>query len=101
VAKSTIIVEGMFREGYEEHFADYSRQVRAYLEAHGAEVIRRQRVAKTLYGSGKADLIMVIDFPSVEVAERIFSEPGYLALIPLRDQVFADFTMYLANYGEI
>jgi uncharacterized protein (DUF1330 family) len=44
---------------------------------------------------------MVIDFPSAEVAERIFFEPGYLALIPLRDKVFADFKMVLARYGEI
>jgi uncharacterized protein (DUF1330 family) len=99
--KSTLIVEGTFRPGYEEHFAEYSRKVRSYLDQHGAEVVRRQRIQKSLYGSGKSDLIMVIDFPSLEIAERIFFEPEYLALIPLRDQVFSDFQMYLAAYGEI
>jgi uncharacterized protein (DUF1330 family) len=99
--KSTIIVEGTFRHGYEEHFGDYSRKVRAYLDRYDAEVIRRQRVNKNLYGSGSPDLIMVIDFPSVEIAERIFFQPEYLALIPLRDKVFSDFKMYVAAYGEI
>jgi uncharacterized protein (DUF1330 family) len=99
--KATIFVEGTFRSGYEEHFADYSRKVRTYLDKHGAEVVRRQRIKKSLYGSGRSDLIMVIDFPSLEVAERIFFEPEYLALIPLRDQVFAEFQMYVAAYGEI
>jgi uncharacterized protein (DUF1330 family) len=99
--KSTIIVVGAFQRGYEEHFADYSRKVRSYLSKHGAEVVRRQRITKTLYGSGSPDLIMVIDFPSVDIAERIFLEHEYLALIPLRDKVFSDFRMYVAAYGEI
>ena len=38
--KSTIIVKGTFRRGYEEHFAEYSGKVRAYLHKHGAEVVR-------------------------------------------------------------
>jgi uncharacterized protein (DUF1330 family) len=101
LAKATIIVEGAFREGYETYFADYSQKVRAYLEKYGADVIRRQRVKGSLYGSGTADLIMVIDFPSMEIAERIFFQPEYLALIPLRDKVFSDFKMYVAAYGEI
>lgn len=74
--------------------------MRTYLDSYGAQVIRRQRVEKCLYGTGSIDLIMVIDFASAELAERIFFLPGYLALIPLRDKVFADFRMYLAD-GEI
>ena len=99
--KSTIVVEGTFRRGYEEHFAEYSSKARAYLSKHGAEVIRRQRISKTLYGSGSPDLIMLIDFPSVDIAERVFFEQEYVALIPLRDRVFSDFRMYVAAYGEI
>lgn len=99
--KSTIIVAGTFQPGYEQHFAEYSNKVRAYLNRHGAQVVRRQRITKTLYGSGSPDLIMVIDFPSAEAAESVFFEQEYLALIPLRDKVFADFRMYVAQYGEI
>jgi uncharacterized protein (DUF1330 family) len=77
VEKSTIIVEGTFRLGYEGYFAEYSKQVRAYLRRHGAEVVRRQRITKTLYGSSSPDLIMVIDFPSVDIAGRVFLEPEY------------------------
>ena len=99
--KATLFVEGTFRAGYETHFVEYSRKVRAYLDQHGAEVIRRQRVTRTLYGSGLPDLIMLIDFPSVEIAEKLFFEPDYLALIPLRDRVFSDFKMGIAEFGEI
>ena len=121
MAQATIIVEGTFRAGYETCFAEYSRIVRGYLEKHGGVVVRRQRVEKVLYGqrrpdliesdpiepdsirpdSIKPDLIMVIDFPDAALAERIFFAPEYLAIIPLRDKVFADFRMYLAAHGEI
>ena len=104
--QATIIVEGTFRDGYAEHFAEYSRSVRAYLEKHRGVVLRRQRVTKQLYGERKPghvmpDLVMLIDFPDAETAERIFFAPEYLAIIPLRDKVFADFRMYLAAFGEI
>ena len=101
MAGATIFVEGVFRDGYEQHFAEYSRQVKAYLSQYEAKVIRRQRVTKTLYGTSTLSLIMLIDFASREVAERIFFAPDYLALIPLRDKVFTDFKMYLAEPGEI
>jgi uncharacterized protein (DUF1330 family) len=101
VSKATIVVEGVFRSGYEEYFDEYSNKVRAYLAKSNAEVIRRQQITKRLYGAGMADLIMIIDFPSADIAETIFFAPEYLALIPLRDKVFSDFKMYIADFGNV
>jgi len=42
---------------------------------------------------------MVIDFPTREVAATAFLEQEYLDIIPLRDRVFSDFHMFLAQYG--
>ena len=99
--KSTIIIEGVFQEGYQEFFPEYSKRVRDYIYKHGGEVIRRQRIEKTLYGEYRPDLVMVIDFPNKKVAERIFFEQEYLDIIPLRDKIFRQFRMYLALYGEV
>ena len=101
MSQATIVVEGSFRSGYEDHFEEYSRTVRAFLDKHQGTVIRRQLVRKTLYGTHTPDLIMVIDFPTQEIAETLFFEQEYLDIIPLRDRIFADFRMYLAEYGEI
>jgi uncharacterized protein (DUF1330 family) len=101
LSQATIVVEGIFRPGYEEFFPEYSRTVRAFLDRNQATVVRRQRVKRTLYGPHAPDLIMVIDFPDGEVAERLFLEGEYLDVLPLRDRVFADFRMYLAAPGEI
>jgi hypothetical protein len=67
--KSTIIVEGTFRQGHAEYFAESSSKVRTCLNKHHAQVIRRQRISKSLDGCGNPSLFMVIDFASVALAE--------------------------------
>ena len=99
--QATIVVLGTFRDGYESVFAEYSQKVRAFLTAQRAVVVRRQLIRRTLYGNARPSLIMLIDFPTIETAEQCFYEPEYLDLIPLRDQVFADFQMYGAPHGEV
>ena len=99
--QATIIVEGTFREGYEEYFDEYSRTMKAFLAKHHGTTLRRQLVKKTLYGTHTPSLIMVIDFPTEELAATLFFEQEYLDVIPLRDKIFADFRMYLAEYGNV
>lgn len=99
--KATIVVMGRFRPGYQEVFPDYSKQVRRFLNSKGATVVRRQLVRQTLYGNLSPSLVMVIDFPTEEVAATAFFEREYLDIIPLRDQVFSEFHMFLAQDGEI
>jgi uncharacterized protein (DUF1330 family) len=98
---ATIIVEGTFREGYEKYFEEYSRIMKAFLAKHQGTTLRRQLIKKTLYGTYTPNLIMVIDFPTAELAESVFFEQEYLDVIPLRDRIFADFRMYLAEYGNV
>ena len=97
----SIIVEGKFQDGYEQYFSEYSETVRNYLNKHSGVVIRRQKIIKTLYGKRSPDLVMLIDFPTREIAESIFFAQEYLDLIPLRKKVFSDFNMYLAPNEEI
>jgi hypothetical protein len=75
---ATILVLATFRDGYEAHF-----------------------VEAALYGGGTASIAMVIDVPSRAAAERMFFEPAYRGIIPLRERAFRNFQMYLAAPGEI
>lgn len=101
MSQATIIVEGTFREGYESYFEEYSRIMKAFLAKHQGTTLRRQLIKKTLYGTHTPSLVMVIDFPTGELAESLFFEQEYLDVIPLRDRIFADFRMYLAEYGNV
>jgi uncharacterized protein (DUF1330 family) len=99
--KATILVIGRFQPGYQEVFPDYSKKVRGFLKSKGATVVRRQLVQRTLYGNLSPSLVMVIDFPTEEVAATAFFEQEYLDIIPLRDKVFSEFHMFLTQDGEI
>lgn len=101
IEKATIIVEGTFREGYEKYFEDYSMRVKTLLQQFDARTIRRQLIEDTLYGDKHPSLIMVIDFPDKNIAAKIFFQPEYLAIIPLRDKIFKTFNMYLAKFGDV
>lgn len=101
MSQATIIVEGTFREGYEQYFEEYSRIMKAFLAKNQVTTLRRQLVKKTLYGTHTPSLIMVMDFPTEELAETLFFTQEYLEVIPLRDRIFADFRMYLAEYGNV
>ena len=101
MSQATIIVEGTFREGYERHFEEYSRIMKTFLAKHQVTTLRRQLIKKTLYGTHAPNLIMVMDFPTEELAESLFFEQEYLDVIPLRDRIFADFRMYLAEFGNV
>lgn len=98
---ATIIVEGTFQVGYQTYFENYSARVRDFLKQYDSVVIRRQLITETLYGDDNPNLIMIIDFADEDIARRIFFEPAYLSIIPLRDKVFKIFKMYLAEVGEI
>jgi len=99
--QATIVVEGTFREGYEEYFDEYSRTMKAFLAKHQGTTLRRQLIKKTLYGTHTPSLVMVIDFPTEELAATVFFEQEYLDVIPLREKIFADFRMYLAEFGNV
>ncbi|MBA8888174.1 uncharacterized protein (DUF1330 family) [Dokdonella fugitiva] len=98
---ATIVVVGTFRAGYEAVFAEYSARVRRFLDRKGARAIRRQRIERVLYGTRAPSLLMLIDFPSREVAATAFFEQDYLDIIPLREQVFSAFEMFLAPLGDV
>ncbi|MFC0453357.1 DUF1330 domain-containing protein [Rhodococcus jostii] len=99
--RATVAIQGTFAPGYEQHFDDYSSLMREFLARHGATVVRRQLVEKTIYGRARPDLFMVIDFPDRSVVELLFLQGEYLGIVPLRNKVFAEFEMHVAAHGEV
>lgn len=99
--RATVIVEGTFKEGYGVYFEEYSVQIQQFLKKHPTTIVRRQLIIETLYGTNTPNLIMLIDFESIQVARNIFFEEEYKAIIPLRNKVFKVFKMYLAEFGNI
>lgn len=97
MSNSKIVVAGTFREGYESYFDEYLKRLGTCIEKHHGEIICRQVAEEHIFGSNTPRLITVIDFHNQHIAENIFFEPEYLALLPLSDKIFVDFRMYLTN----
>lgn len=101
INKGTIVIEGVFKEGYTIYFEEYSQKIKSFLKKNNGVIIRRQLIIETLYGQSTPNLIMIIDFPKYEIAKSIFFEAEYMSIIPLRDKIFKNFNMHIATYDEI
>ncbi len=93
------ILEGTFRDGGHAtpEFAEYSRRTNANGEAHGGKLLGKYKISGNL-GQGHAPhVVFVVEFPSRERAETAFTNPEYLAIIPLRDVAFQEVKILLSD----
>jgi len=69
-------------------FKEYSRRSNANGEAHGGVVLQKYTVKENLGQGGKPDFILIVEYPSYEVAVDTFTCEEYQAILPLRDIAF-------------
>lgn len=68
-----------------EAFADYARQSPAALEPFGGRFIVRGGNGAPLIGDAPSSRIVVIEFPSREIAESWFASDAYQAILKIRN----------------
>jgi len=91
------ILEGTFREGGQNtpEFKEYSERTNANGVKSGGKLLGKYKVLENL-GQGQAPhAIFVVEYPSREAAEKAFTNPEYLAIIPLRDVAFQEVKILL------
>jgi len=69
-------------KGYE----DYRKQVLAVVTQYGGRFIARGGKAETLEGSPPARRLVILEFPSIEQAQKWYRSPEYAPLIALRQK---------------
>lgn len=97
--KCIAILTGTFKEGGQNtpEFKEYSQRSAANGEANGGTLLGRYQVFDNL-GQGPAPhAVFVIEFASRQIAEATFTNPEYLAIIPLRDVAFSEVKILLAK----
>lgn len=93
------ILEGTFREGGQNtpEFKEYAQRTNANGIANKGKLVGKYKVLDNL-GQGKAPhAIFVVEYPSRKAAEIAFTNPEYLAIIPLRDVAFQQVKILLAD----
>lgn len=101
--KAIIVIEASFNPNgmNTPEFKEYSRRSNANGEAHGGVVIGKYQVAGSLPSPHANEaiphLILVIEYPNQEMADKTFTNEEYMAILPLRDVAFKQVNIYQTN----
>jgi uncharacterized protein (DUF1330 family) len=69
-----------------QRYADYTAQVPATLEPYGGRFLVRGGATDTIEGDWLPRRLVVIEFPSVDAAQRWYDSPEYQAIVGVRHE---------------
>lgn len=97
--KAIVVIEATFNPNgmNTPEFKEYSRRSNANGEAHGGVVIGRYQVTENLGDGDTPHLVLVIEYPTKESAERTFTNQEYLDILPLREIAFEQVNIFQTN----
>lgn len=68
----------------QQAYREYTRQVPGTLEAFQGRFVVRAGASETLEGEWNPDRLVLIEFPSLELARAWYDSPAYQAILPIR-----------------
>ena len=71
--------------------AKYLELTTKVLDRVGAKIVERYRLEAEIVGTCPARTVIMVDYPSREAVDEVFSSPEYERAKPYRDQAFADY----------
>jgi uncharacterized protein (DUF1330 family) len=95
--KTTIVVTAVFNPDHMQAAQEYMQRAIPMLIDGGGEIIRRVKVTRSVIGENKNSAFLVMDFPSENAVDAIFSSEAYAEIIPLRDMGFKSLDIVCAN----
>lgn len=95
--KTTIVVTAVFNPEQMQAAQEYMQRAIPMLIDGGGEIIRRVKVTRSVIGENKNSAFLVMDFPSENAVDAIFSSEAYVEIIPLRDRGFKSLDIVCAS----
>lgn len=92
----TLVVTATPKPDEMESVQGYLQGVLPLLISAGGKLLKRLKVNEVLHGNGSG-MVLVMDFDSGEAVTAMFESDEYAALIPIRDQGFAEMNILLAH----
>ncbi len=95
--KAIVIIQATFNPNgmNTPEFKEYSRRSNANGEAHGGIVLNKYQVTENLAEGDAPQMILVIEYPSQELARQTFTNSEYQAIVPLRTVAFKQVQIFL------
>ncbi len=96
------ILEATFREGGQNtpEFQEYSERANANGVKSGGTLLGKYKVLENLGQGNSPHVVFIVEYPSRKAAEKAFTNPEYLAIIPLRDIAFQEVKILLSESME-
>ena len=90
--KVCVVIEAIFNPSgmNTPEFKEYSRRSNANGEAHGGVVLHKYQVTGNLGSGNTPHLVLIIEYPSQEMANETFTNEEYLSILPLREVAFKE-----------
>ena len=94
--KATLVVTATPNPNELESVQAYLQGVMPLLMGAGGKLVKRLKVGKVI-NDNPSGMVLVMDFDSDEAITALFESDEYAALIPVRDQGFAEMNILLTH----
>ena len=94
--KATLVVTATPNPNEMESVQGYLQGVLPLLMGAGGKPVKRLKVNEVILGN-PSGMVLVMDFDSDEAIAALFESDEYAALIPMRDQGFAEMNILLTH----
>ena len=94
--KATLVVTATPNPNEMESVQGYLKGVLPLLMGAGGNPVKRLKVDEVIRGN-PSGMVLVMDFDSDEAITALFESDEYAALIPMRDQGFAEMNILLTH----
>ena len=97
--KVTIVINATFNPNgmNTPEFKEYSRRSNSNGEAHGGVVLSKFQITDNLGNGSTPHLVLIIEYPSKEMATQTFTNDEYLSILPLRNVAFKEVNILQTN----
>ena len=96
IKNATLVVTGTPNPNEMEAVQGYLQGVLPLLMGAGGKLVKRLKVDEVIQGN-PSGMVLVMDFDSDEAITALFESDEYAALIPVRDQGFAEMNILLTH----
>jgi len=99
IDKVYIVIEATFNPNgmNTPEFKEYSHRSNANGEAHGGIVLHKYQITRNLGSGSTPSILLIIEYPSLEMAKRTFTNEEYLSILPLREVAFKEVKILQTN----
>jgi uncharacterized protein (DUF1330 family) len=93
---ATLVVTAVPNPNEMEAVQGYLQGVLPLFSGAGGKLVKRLKVSEVI-GGNPSGMVLVMDFDSDEAITALFESDEYAALVPMRDQGFAEMNILLTH----